>query len=251
MRISKRMRRYRRDKRRRIIRTSIITLTLIFIAVGVFVSNYYHTDDEAVDAFLPDLAVEQQELDDGTIVYAPEGATAGIIFYPGGRVEYTAYIPLMKALAKEGIMTVLVDMPFNLAFLSISRADGIQEQFPEIESWYMAGHSLGGSMAASYVSGHTEDFDGLILLASYSTKDLSKSDLSVLSVYGSADEVLDRDKYEGNLDNLPEGFTEVVIEGGNHAGFGVYGEQNGDGEATISAYEQINKTAKIIAEFVK
>lgn len=251
MRISKRMRRYRRDKRRRIIRTSIITLTLIFIAVGVFVSNYYHTDDEAVDAFLPNLAVEAEELDDGTIVYAPEGATTGIIFYPGGKVEYTAYIPLMKALANEGIMTVLVDMPFNLAFLSISRADGIQEQFPEIESWYMAGHSLGGSMAASYVSGHTEDFDGLILLASYSTKDLSESDLSVLSVYGSADEVLDRDKYDDKLSNLPEGYTEVVIEGGNHAGFGMYGEQSGDGDAAISAAEQVLKTAKIIAEFVK
>ena len=251
MRISKRMRAYRRDKRSRIIRTSIIALLLIFIAVGVYVADYYHADDDAIDAFLPDLAVEAKELDDGTVVYSPEGATTGIIFYPGGKVEHTAYIPLMKALAEEGIMTALVDMPFNLAILNIGGADGIQEQFPEIEYWYMAGHSLGGAMAASYVSGHTEDFDGLILLASYSTKDLSESGLSVLSVYGSADEVMNRDKYEDSLSNLPAGYKEAVIDGGNHAGFGMYGEQSGDGEATITAAEQILKTAKIIAGFVK
>ena len=176
---------------------------------------------------------------------------AGVIFYPGAKVEHTAYIPLMRVLADEGVLAVVVKMPYNLALLKQTAVEGIREQFPYIENWYMAGHSLGGSMAASYVSGHTESFDGLILLASYSTKDLSESGLSVLSVYGSLDEVLNRDKYEGNLDNLPEGYTEVVIEGANHAGFGVYGEQSGGGEATILAYEQINKTAKIIAEFVK
>ena len=106
-------------------------------------------------------------------------------------------------------------------------------------------------MAASYVADNSESFDGLILLAAYSSKDLSETELSVLTVYGSADEVMNRDKYEDSLSNLPAGYKEAVIDGGNHAGFGMYGEQSGDGEATITAAEQILKTAKIIAGFVK
>ena len=46
-----------------------------------------------------------------------------------------------------------------------------------IEAWYMGGHSLGGSMAASYLEQHSSEYDGLILLASYSTADLSQTDL--------------------------------------------------------------------------
>ena len=49
--------------------------------------------------------------------------------------------------------------------LDADAADGLQQEHPEITAWYMAGHSLGGAMAANYVAAHYEDFDGLILLA--------------------------------------------------------------------------------------
>ncbi|MBQ3601265.1 MAG: alpha/beta hydrolase, partial [Lachnospiraceae bacterium] len=112
------------------------------------------------------------------------------MFYPGGKVEYTAYLPLMNSLAEEGILCVLLKMPFNLAVLDMNAADGIQEQFPEIENWYIGGHSLGGAMAASYLETHANDYQGLILLGSYSTADLSTTELEVLSIYGSEDTVL-------------------------------------------------------------
>ena len=50
---------------------------------------------------------------------------------------------------------------------------------------------------------------------------------------------------------MPDNFTEVVIDGGCHAYFGMYGEQEGDGVATISNQEQIAKTADAISEFIK
>ena len=106
-------------------------------------------------------------------------------------------------------------------------------------------------MAASYVSKHTEDFEGLVLLAAYSTEDLSDSGLKVLSVYGSEDGVLNREKYEEYRDNLPEHTVEKVIEGGNHAGFGSYGEQEGDGQAKISQEEQIEVTVEKIKNYIK
>ena len=102
-------------------------------------------------------------------------------------MEYISYIPLMDALARKGIMCVLLKMPFNLAVLDVNAADGIQKEYPEIEEWYIGGHSLGGSMAASYLATHVEDYEGLILLGSYSTADLSDTDLAVLSVFGSED----------------------------------------------------------------
>ena len=76
-------------------------------------------------------------------------------------------------------------------------------QYPQIEKWYIGGHSLGGSMAATYLSDHVAEFEGLILLGSYSTVDLSNSKLDVLSIYGSEDKVLNHNSYNENKSNLP------------------------------------------------
>ncbi len=236
----------------------IITLAVVAFVLGlalggalVYVSDYYRADADAVAAFGEGYDVKVRELYDGAVAYGDESAEYGFIFYPGGKVEFTAYEPLMKALAGEGVLCVLVEMPFNLAVLDMNAADGIAELFPDISHWYIGGHSLGGSMAASYLGSHAEDFDGLVLLGSYSTENLSESGLSVLSVYGSEDGVMNREKYASTRGNLPEGFTEVVIEGGNHACFGMYGEQEGDGASTIAPEEQIVLTASYILTFIR
>ena len=117
---------------------------------------------------------------------------------------------------------------------------------PEIEEWYIGGHSLGGSMAASYLKKNATDYEGLILLGSYSTADLSQTDLDVLSIYGSEDQVMNRENYDENKSNLPDGFTEVVIEGGCHSYFGMYGAQDGDGVPTISNGDQICLTTEAV-----
>ena len=102
----------------------------------------------------------------------------------------------------------------------------------------------------SYLEKNAEDYEGLILLGSYSTADLSQSRLEVLSIFGSEDQVMNREKYEENKVNLPEGFTEIIIDGGCHAYFGMYGPQDGDGTPTISNEDQIYMTAEHIATTV-
>lgn len=242
------------DKRKRkifIVTTSVVLAFAIIVgACAIYLCDYYRADNEEIGAFLPQ-GTTWKEKPDGTIVFEPEGATKGFIFYPGGKVEYTAYIPLMKACAEEGILCVLVEMPFNLAVLDINAADGIQKEYPEIEEWYIGGHSLGGSMAASYLANHIEDYEGLILLGSYSTSDISDTDINVLSVFGSEDKVMNREKYEDNKSNLPSDFTEFVIDGGCHAYFGMYGPQDGDGTATITNEEQISLTVKSIVKVME
>ena len=141
-------------------------------------------------------------------------------------------------------------MPFHLAVFDINAADAIIEENPEIEHWYIGGHSLGAAMAATYVADNLDKIEGLYLLAGYSTADLSQSNLPVLAIYGSEDKVIDSEKVAEYRSNLPANTIEETIVGGNHAQFARYGEQAGDGEATISIEEQLGYTISAINEFI-
>lgn len=233
---------------KRLLLTALAAVVLVCCVFGVYVGDYYHADEDAVDAMSQMYVYDHAErLADDTLVYYPDEYDSAIIFYPGGKVEAEAYIPLMERCAQEGVLAILVPMPFRLAVLDVDAAADIPTQFPEVEHWYMAGHSLGGSMAASFTA-EADWVEGLILLAAYSTEEI---DVPVLSIYGSEDGVMNREKYAQYRGNLPDDITEIILEGGNHARFGVYGDQEGDGTATLSNAEQIEQTAEAIAEFVE
>ena len=104
-------------------------------------------------------------------------------------------------------------------------------------------------MAASHAAKNAERYEGLVLLASYSTADLSQSGMEVISIYGSEDGVLNMEKYAENKVNLPALFEEYIIKGGCHAGFGSYGAQDGDGTPTITGDAQIEETVFLITDF--
>ena len=216
---------------------------VILICIGgfyIYASDYYHAKDYEVS----NIKVEQQ---DNYTVYGDTNSKTGLIFYPGGKVEAKAYEPILAGLAEKGICVVLVEMPFNLAVLDSSAADGVINQFTNIQNWYIGGHSLGGAMAASYAANHQDKLKGLVLLAAYPTKEL---DIPVLSIYGSEDGVLNREKYSDSIKNA-NNLSEIVIDGGNHAQFGNYGEQSGDNAAKISNEKQWNETVKQILNFMK
>jgi len=223
----------------------LTALIIIFVSCAVYLGDYYRADTALMANYTFD-EVTVTTLYDGVTLYSVNDAEAGFIFYPGGKVEAKAYDILMKECAARGIACVLVEMPFNLAVFNMNAASEVTSRMPSIERWYIGGHSLGGSMAASHVSKNPDKYEGLILLASYSTADLSQSGLEVLSVYGGQDRVLNAEKYEKYKTNLPTDFTEYVIDGGCHAYFGMYGKQKGDGEATIIPFEQIKLTADYV-----
>ena len=239
-----------RKKRNRLIWISIATLAAAAAVIfcSVYLSECYRADGEAIEAYIGKEDISVYSMRDGVSVFAPMNAEAGLIFYPGGKVECDAYVPLMVALAERGILCVLVEMPFNLAVFGVNRADGITDSISYIDNWYIGGHSLGGSMAGSYLSKNADAFDGLVLLGSYSTADVKSE--RVLSVFGSEDTVMNSEKYERYRSNLPADLTEYIIDGGCHAYFGMYGEQEGDGKASITPAEQIAITAEIIADFM-
>lgn len=243
------------NKKKRTVFITVCSVALVILATVIFgvvyVNDYYHADGEAIAEYTSSNPLKNSTFtinDDGLIIAKPNEPKAGFIFYPGGKVEYSSYLPLMLALAEEGILCVLTPMPCNLAVLDVNAADGIPEMFPEIESWYIGGHSLGGSMAASYLSKNTDKLDGLVLLGSYSTADVSGS--RVITISGTEDMVMNQKKYDKYIVNLPLGCDEVLITGGNHAYFGMYGEQKGDGVASITPAEQITRAAYRIADFI-
>jgi pimeloyl-ACP methyl ester carboxylesterase len=131
-------------------------------------------------------------------------------------------------------------MPFNLAVLNKRAADKIIKDYSEIDNWVIGGHSLGGAMAASLVYDEPKMFKGLVLLAAYppQNSNISSFDLHVTIVYGTLDLLATQSEIEGSLRLLPLNTEKVLIEGGNHAQFGHYGTQNGDGVATIDPEEQ-------------
>ncbi len=224
---------------------SLIGIALVIgITLITYVNIYYSADAYAKEALTSDDVVEVYR-EKEYYIFEPKAYDTGIIFYPGGKVDAVAYAPILKQLAYEGILCILCEMPYRLAVLDVNAADGLQERF-DVDTWYMAGHSLGGSMAASYISKHSEDYAGLILLASHSTIDLSNTELNVLSIYGELDGVLNKKKYESNLSNLPNTYKEYMIQGGCHAYFGSYGVQKGDGTPTITNEQQIKETVSFI-----
>lgn len=232
-------------------RILLITLAVfvgVYAAVMIYLGTYYRVDMDAVYAMSEESGVQFGIWGDGTRVFEPEGEwDTALIFYPGGKVECYAYWPLMIRCAENGIACMLVEMPGNLAVLDVDAAQRVLEHYPETAHWYLGGHSLGGSMAAAFTA-DADWVEGLVLLAAYSTEPV---DVPVLSIYGSEDGVMNREKYEQYRGNLPGDFEEHVLEGGSHAGFGYYGPQKGDGEATISRDVQIKRTAQLIAEFLK
>ena len=234
-------------QKKRILRIVLGVLALTVLACAVYLCDYYPAEPEALEVFAPVGVIGAETTKEGDRVFGPKDADVGFIFYPGGKVEPLAYVPLMRALTEKGILCVLVEMPFHLAVFDIDAAEGIQEQYPDIERWYIGGHSLGGSMAAAYAETCPDDFEGLVLLGSYSAADLAETDLRVLSVYGSEDGVLDRGNYEENKKNLPRDFEEVILDGGCHAYFGMYGAQKGDGTPAITREEQLILTADAFA----
>lgn len=216
-------------------------LLILAILAGVFfwyVSDYYRAEDVALEVLAQDSGITVQ--DNLTILSPMSPADTAIIFYPGAKVEAEAYLPLLDQIRQTGVICILVHMPFHMAIFDADAAEKVMEQFPDIQHWYMAGHSMGGAMASKFASDHPDEVEGLILLGAYLYGDYPEE--KTLTIYGSLNQsVEDHIDYTQNI---------VEIQGGNHAQFGNYGAQKGDLPAEISAQEQQAQTVTAIEAFL-
>ena len=241
---------------RKLLNWKRILLALVVIPViavsgfVVWANDALQPMPEALAALQSDAQVEVSQIN-GWYVFTPTAAkpTTGLIFYPGGKVDARAYAPQMHAIAAQGYLTVITPMPLNLAVFGINKADDVVKAYPDIQHWAIGGHSLGGAMAAQYISTSTQ-VQGLAFWASYPAVDLSQAPIKVVSIYGTNDGAANPNTVLASAKSLPAATSFVAIQGGNHSGFGWYGLQPGDNPATASREDQNTQTVQATVDML-
>lgn len=108
-------------------------------------------------------------------------------------------------------------------------------------------------MAAKYVSANPACCRGLILWAAYPAQenDLSaQTQLRVLSIYATLDGLATPRDILNARGLLPAATRFLPIAGGNHAQFGWYGPQDGDGVPTLSRAQQQRRVVDATIDFL-
>jgi hypothetical protein len=190
---------------------------------------------------------------DEFIAFKPvEKTEIGLIFYPGGLVEPTAYAPILHRIAEQGVLVVIIPMPLNLAILNTGAANAIIDYYPYISTWILAGHSLGGASAAIFAENNPSKIAAIALWDSYppDSADLSDNPIAAVSIFGTTNDFPNTDNFDDKRHLLPANTIFVGIEGASHAQFGDYGPQEGDVVASISLAEQHDKVSEIMLDFI-
>ncbi|WP_439591591.1 alpha/beta hydrolase [Microbacterium sp.] len=186
--------------------------------------------------------------DSGAIVLAPASGASdvGLVYIPGAKVDAWAYAARLSGVVAEDGVTVVITKPWlNLAFFDLRPLDAFTSLAPNVDTWIVGGHSLGGVRACLMAT----DADALALFASYCSNDLSGSGLPAISISGSEDGLSTPQKIEENRHLLPADAEFVEIDGASHASFGDYGPQAGDGTPTISDEEMTAQLTELIGAF--
>ena len=243
----------KRKRSRRI----LIALFVFWGAVGAWVLGNMQARDVDDSVFESDAAVAVSDSPD-TFTFTPsiDTAAVGLLFYPGALVDPEAYGPLARAVAERGYKVVVVKLPFRLAPFERHETALTERTLAEIRNadgrraWVVGGHSKGGKLAAEFARGHEPVVAGLLLIGTSHPRraDLSGLGLDVAKVYGSEDGLASEQEVQEFAVNLPRETHWIRIEGGNHAQFGWYGWQFGDGRARITREEQQSATVRAIVD---
>lgn len=237
------------------IAAAVLTAVLLVFVIGfvLWAADVAPANDMALFAMNSDSQVYASP-ENGWVIFFPAEnprPQTGFIFYPGGKVDYRAYAPVLKLIAEQGYFVAVVPVPLNLAMLDVNAAARVQAAYPEIQNWFVGGHSLGGVAAASFSAGR-QDINGLVLWASGPADDsLRLQGMPVLLIHAANDGLFTQNMADDALTLLPEDADYVIIEGGNHAQFGSYGPQAGDTNADISPEAQWSHTANATVDFFK
>lgn len=244
--------RYITSKKRLIL---LIVLAALIAGVAYFayyVSDYSHADSTALAALSSTGSYNVVD-NSNYITFTPtvNKSSIGVIFYPGALVQPEAYSVIASKLAMNGYTIIIVKMPFNLAIFGTNKADDVIAKHPEISTWVIGGHSLGGVFASDYAVNHQDKIKGVIYLAAYPNTNASNAKFKALLIRGSLDGLATSTQISDNLNKFPANTTFITIPGGNHANFGNYGAQQGDNNSTITKQEQQNLTVDYILTFLK
>lgn len=191
-------------------------------------------------------AITVTDAEQGIVLAPADGASEiGLVFVPGAKVDPSAYAAILQGVVEDGVTVVITRPWLNLAFFDLRGLDSFTSAAPDIDTWAVGGHSLGGVRACRLAA----DADALVLFGSYCSNDVSDSSLAVLSISGSEDGLSTPEKIDGARDLLPADAEMIQIDGASHASFGDYGPQAGDGTPAISDEEMHEQVTALLDEF--
>lgn len=219
----------------------ILLIILGVLSISVIIGGFYLKSVTYTPTLQAQKAAESGEAVTGALKFQGDDKKPAVLFYQGALVEKASYSIWAEKLAAAGYTVYLIQEPLNLAVLSGNKAQQIIDQ-NKLTSYVIGGHSLGGVMASRFAEKHLSEksLRGVFFLASYPDEKGSLATFKepVLSLTGTDDGVLNQSAYQSAKKYLPKQTVFTSIEGGNHAGFGSYGEQKGDNEPKINNEEQ-------------
>jgi Alpha/beta hydrolase family len=221
----------RRERRGGAWRTTgraVAALLLVAVLAGTAWLRPYPADGVAVAAASPSAAVDVVTGATAWELRPARPTGAGVVFFPGALVDPRAYLALLRPLAEQGHLVVVVKPPLDVALLSA--ATPVLDAHPGVARWAVGGHSLGGVAAAAAVG--DPRVRGVFFWASYPARDLSGADVAAASISAEHDALSTPADIEGSRAQLPPSTVFTQVPGAVHAFFGDYGPQAGDGEPT-------------------
>ncbi len=234
---------------------ALAALALVVVGFLIWANTPYRAERGPVIDVWANENVQVQYLDEGILMTPVADATdlppspTGLVFVPGARVEAHAYMFQLSGVVEQHGVTVLITEPtLNLAFFDTRSLAQFTTAAPDVDRWFVGGHSLGGVRACLMTPG--SDAAGLVLFGSYCANDLSGSALEVLSIAGENDALSTPAIIEQNAGMLPADARFVTIAGANHASFGDYGAQSGDGERTITSEQMRAELTALLGELL-
>ena len=229
---------------KRIRKKKIWMIAAIVIAVMLLVAAFFYTPalPEAAE-----IAKQMKDVDGDLYFYGDSGV--GFIIYPGAKADERSYAYIAQQLNAEGHTAVIPNIPLHMSVWGPEQGLEIIEDNPEVEKWFLIGHSLGGLLISQIAAKQPEKLEGIAFVASLMICDLSDTDLSAIRITAEHDGVMPDKMMESNLDYLPENSTSVMIEGANHNQFGAYWHPGFDGKATITWKEQQDQMISLILDF--
>lgn len=229
-------------------------LLLLLVVSGIFVFFKMNTQDTFKEQVVQGASTEVNELvemekteinyveEDNIISISPKefNPNKGIVLIADQSVEAKAYIPISIDLAKKGYLVKVV--PSNKIDKVISIIDG-----SKLTRWALGGHGQGG-VAASTIAKGSEKIKGMFFLASYPQGEvnLKESGLKIVSLHGSLDDVVGKNKIEESKQSLPDNTLYVNIENGNYSYFANYGPDDTRENVLTREDQQVQAVVQIV-----
>lgn len=218
-------------------------LGVLAIAILIFLFYYNKANQEALD-----IVSKMDKV--GNDYYFRGDSGVGFIIFTGAKMDEKSYAYIAELLHKEGHTVVLPKFMFHMSSTGTNRGIEIMESNPEIEKWFLIGHSIGGMPISRIAVQKPANLQGLAFLASYVSTDLSELDVSAIHIMASNDNFYsEKQRAEERLDYLPKNSTVITIEGASHQGFGAYDSWGDRGGATLPWKEQQKQAVRMMLDF--